>query len=83
MSLIGAITLSFLLHFAIIYIPFLAVRILYFQFSNSLKQVFSLTTIGLNEWIVIVGISFPVILIDEILKFILRNFIDTQKAKSA
>ncbi|KAJ2753936.1 hypothetical protein GGI19_002778 [Coemansia pectinata] len=62
-SLIGAIALSFALHFAILYIPFF-------------NSVFSVAPLGLAEWKAIVYISAPIILVDEVLKWVARTFID-------
>lgn len=59
--LVGAISLSFALHFAIIYIPFFA-------------NVFQVTAIGWEEWKIVLIASFPIILIDEMLKFASRTF---------
>ena len=57
--LVGAVALSFVLHFGILYIPFLA-------------KVFSVAPMNAAEWTAVVWFSFPVILIDEQLKFISR-----------
>ncbi|KAJ2065891.1 hypothetical protein GGI08_002144 [Coemansia sp. S2] len=62
-SLIGAIALSFALHFAILYIPFF-------------NSVFSVAPLGLAEWKAIIYISAPIILVDEALKWVARTFID-------
>jgi len=65
--LLGAIALSMMLHVAIIYIPPLAVM-------------FSVSALSGREWVAILILSFPVIILDEILKFISRNFVlDKQK----
>eukprot|EP01089_Gocevia_fonbrunei_P019991 TRINITY_DN725_c0_g1_i1.p1 TRINITY_DN725_c0_g1~~TRINITY_DN725_c0_g1_i1.p1 ORF type:complete len:1045 (+),score=320.11 TRINITY_DN725_c0_g1_i1:39-3173(+) len=57
--LLGAMTLSFSLHFVILYIPFLA-------------KIFSVAPLGIEEWIAVLVISAPVILLEEIMKFFLR-----------
>ncbi|RKP19870.1 calcium-transporting ATPase [Rozella allomycis CSF55] len=57
--LLLAICLSMLLHFAILYIPWLA-------------SLFSISSLDYNEWYAVILISAPVILIDEILKFFSR-----------
>lgn len=62
MYLVFAIALSMALHFMILYVPF---------FTN----LFSITPLNFEEWQAVVIISFPVIIIDEFLKFISRNFI--------
>jgi P-type Ca2+ transporter type 2A len=59
MKLIYAITLSMVLHFAILYIPFL-------------QALFSIEPLNWTEWQVIILISLPVIFIDEGLKFVER-----------
>ncbi|KAJ2818955.1 hypothetical protein FBU31_005696 [Coemansia sp. 'formosensis'] len=62
-SLIGAIALSFTLHFAILYIPVF-------------NSVFNVAPLGLAEWKAIVYISAPIIVIDEVLKWVARTFVD-------
>lgn len=54
--LLLAMSVSFGLHFLILYIPFLA-------------DVFGIVPLTLNEWILVILVSAPVILIDEVLKF--------------
>ncbi|XVF68664.1 hypothetical protein PTKIN_Ptkin11bG0019700 [Pterospermum kingtungense] len=58
--LLLAMAVSFGLHFLILYIPFLA-------------QVFGIVPLSLNEWLLVIAVAFPVILIDEVLKFIGRS----------
>ena len=60
MWLLGAIALSVLLHVAILYNPTLA-------------SIFSVVALGADEWRAVLFLSFPVILIDEILKLMTRN----------
>eukprot|EP01023_Acetabularia_acetabulum_P021677 TRINITY_DN2141_c0_g2_i10.p1 TRINITY_DN2141_c0_g2~~TRINITY_DN2141_c0_g2_i10.p1 ORF type:complete len:737 (-),score=164.64 TRINITY_DN2141_c0_g2_i10:1363-3513(-) len=71
--LLVAIALSFFLHFLILYIPFLT-------------EVFGIVPLTLNEWLLVLMFSLPVILIDEVLKFVGRNFMSqltqTQDKKS-
>ncbi|KAH7340352.1 hypothetical protein B0J17DRAFT_694184 [Rhizoctonia solani] len=55
--LVAAIALSMSLHFAILYIPFFA-------------ALFSITPLNWQEWKAVILISFPVIAIDEVLKYI-------------
>lgn len=55
-----AMSMSFGLHFLILYVPFLA-------------QVFGIVPLSFNEWLLVLVVSFPVILIDEVLKFIGRR----------
>ncbi|OVA18235.1 Cation-transporting P-type ATPase [Macleaya cordata] len=57
--LLVAMSVSFGLHFLILYVPFLA-------------QVFGIVPLSLNEWLLVLAVALPVILIDEILKFIGR-----------
>ncbi|KAF9438811.1 hypothetical protein BGZ76_004410 [Entomortierella beljakovae] len=62
MYLVFSIVLSMALHFMILYVPF---------FSN----LFMILPLNLEEWKAVVYISVPVIVIDELLKFISRTFI--------
>ncbi|KAJ1946089.1 hypothetical protein GGF37_001362 [Kickxella alabastrina] len=62
-SLLGAVTLSFALHFAILYIPFF-------------NTVFSVVPLGWIEWRAILLISAPIILVDEVLKLYSRTFVN-------
>ncbi|XP_011041968.1 PREDICTED: calcium-transporting ATPase 4, endoplasmic reticulum-type [Populus euphratica] len=57
--LLLAMSVSFGLHFLILYIPFLA-------------QVFGIVPLSLNEWLLVLAVALPVILIDEVLKFVGR-----------
>ncbi|KAK9069167.1 hypothetical protein SSX86_013283 [Deinandra increscens subsp. villosa] len=57
--LLIAMSISFGLHFLILYVPFLA-------------QVFSIVPLTFNEWLLVLAVALPVILIDEILKFVGR-----------
>jgi magnesium-transporting ATPase (P-type) len=59
--LIAAISLSFSLHFVILYVPLLA-------------RVFQIEPLTLHEWEYVILISLPVILLEEIIKFLDRNF---------
>ena len=54
--LVGAIALSFIAHFAILYIPPLA-------------TVFTVYPLGWREWKLVLYFSLPVILLDEVMKF--------------
>lgn len=60
--LVGAIALSMFLHILILYV-------------EPLAALFSITSLNFEEWVAVLAISFPVILIDEALKFISRNFV--------
>ncbi|KAG1371632.1 calcium-transporting ATPase 4, endoplasmic reticulum-type [Cocos nucifera] len=57
--LLSAMSLSFGLHFLILYVPFLA-------------QVFGIVPLSFNEWLLVLAVAFPVVLIDEVLKFVGR-----------
>jgi len=57
--LIAAISGSILLHCMILYIPVF-------------EKVFNTVPLNLNDWILVLACSFPVIVLDEILKFISR-----------
>lgn len=61
-SLLTAITASMLLHFLILYAPFM-------------KAIFRVTPLNWTEWKAVLYFSVPVIFLDEILKFITRNFV--------
>ncbi|MBA0639636.1 hypothetical protein Goklo_022662, partial [Gossypium klotzschianum] len=58
--LLLAMSVSFGLHFLILYVPFLA-------------RVFGIVPLSTNEWQLVIAVAFPVILIDELLKFIGRR----------
>jgi len=61
-SLLTAITASMLLHFLILYAPFM-------------KAIFRVTPLNWVEWKAVFYFSIPVIFLDEVLKFVTRNFI--------
>ncbi|KAK3606471.1 hypothetical protein CHS0354_041418 [Potamilus streckersoni] len=61
--LLGAIILSMGLHFFILYVDFMA-------------TIFQITPLNLVQWAAVLKISFPVIIIDETLKFVARKFAD-------
>ncbi|CAO3616058.1 unnamed protein product [Mucor hiemalis] len=60
--LVLSIVLSMLLHFMILYVPFFT-------------KLFVIIPLNVEEWIAVLWISAPVILIDEVLKFITRTWI--------
>ncbi|RRT63411.1 hypothetical protein B296_00042720 [Ensete ventricosum] len=66
--LLLAMCVSFGLHFVIIYVPFLA-------------RVFGIVPLSFNEWLLVLVVAFPVILIDELLKFVgrCRSSFDIQR----
>jgi len=60
MILVYAITLSMVLHFVLLYTPFLQV-------------LFAIVPLNWDEWKAVLYISAPIILIDEVLKFVERQ----------
>ncbi|XP_040885182.1 ATPase sarcoplasmic/endoplasmic reticulum Ca2+ transporting 1, like isoform X1 [Toxotes jaculatrix] len=62
--LLAAMTLSMSLHFMIIYV-------------DPLPMIFKLTHLSFDQWMVVLKLSFPVIAIDEVLKFMARNYVET------
>ncbi|MQL72468.1 hypothetical protein Taro_004802 [Colocasia esculenta] len=58
--LLAAMVLSFGLHMMILYVPLLA-------------SVFGVVPLSLNEWLLVLLVSAPVVLIDEVLKFVGRR----------
>ncbi|KAF4615292.1 hypothetical protein D9613_003225 [Agrocybe pediades] len=63
MYLVGAITLSMCLHFMILYVPFFT-------------TLFAITPLNWIEWKAVLYISAPVVIIDEVLKFISATIVD-------
>jgi len=61
--LLGAMALSMALHFMIMEVHFF-------------NAVFQITPLNLEEWMAVLKISFPVVLLDETLKFVARKFTD-------
>ncbi|XP_054913756.1 ATPase sarcoplasmic/endoplasmic reticulum Ca2+ transporting 1, like isoform X2 [Poeciliopsis prolifica] len=61
--LLAAMTLSMSLHFMIIYV-------------DPLPMIFKLTHLSFEQWMMVLKLSFPVILIDEVLKFVARNYVE-------
>lgn len=61
--LLGSICLSMSLHFLILYV-------------DPLPMIFKLTPLDFTKWFVVLKISFPVILLDELLKFVARNYLE-------
>lgn len=64
--LLGSICLSMSLHFLILYV-------------DPLPMIFKLTPLDLTKWLVVLKISFPVILLDELLKFVARNYLEDKE----
>ncbi|XP_046901025.1 sarcoplasmic/endoplasmic reticulum calcium ATPase 2 [Hypomesus transpacificus] len=61
--LVGAICLSMALHFLILYV-------------DPLPVVFQIRPLSWPQWVVVLKMSLPVILMDEALKFLARNYIE-------
>ncbi|XP_068161225.1 ATPase sarcoplasmic/endoplasmic reticulum Ca2+ transporting 1, like isoform X3 [Antennarius striatus] len=61
--LLAAMTLSMSLHFMIIYV-------------DPLPMIFKLKHLSLDQWLMVLKLSLPVIGIDEVLKFVARNYIE-------
>uniref|UniRef100_A0A671X5Q2 P-type Ca(2+) transporter n=1 Tax=Sparus aurata TaxID=8175 RepID=A0A671X5Q2_SPAAU len=64
--LLGAICLSMSLHFLILYV-------------EPLPVIFQITPLDTTQWMMVLKISLPVILLDELLKFLARNYLDFGK----
>jgi len=65
-SLLTAITASMLMHFLILYAPFM-------------KAIFRVTPLNTTQWIAVLKFSVPVIFLDEILKVVSRNLIRNER----
>ncbi|KAM3963131.1 ATPase sarcoplasmic/endoplasmic reticulum Ca2+ transporting SERCA isoform 3-T5 [Aphomia sociella] len=63
--LVGSMALSFTLHFVILYI-------------EVLSAVFQVTPLSVDEWLTVMKFSVPVVLLDEVLKFLARKISDAQ-----
>merc|ERR1711913_155599 len=61
--LLMAMALSFSLHFMILYVPMFNV-------------VFNISCLSIDQWIIVFKFSLPVLLVDEALKFVARNYTD-------
>jgi magnesium-transporting ATPase (P-type) len=68
--LLGAIAVSVFLHLIILYVAPLA-------------TMFSVTALSWAEWKMVLWLSAPVILVDEVLKFVSRNFISVENGGSS
>ncbi|RVE68849.1 hypothetical protein OJAV_G00096260 [Oryzias javanicus] len=66
--LLGAICLSMSLHFLILYV-------------EPLPVIFQITPLDTTQWMMVLKISLPVILLDELLKFVARNYLEFAKVK--
>ncbi|KAG7332652.1 hypothetical protein KOW79_004486 [Hemibagrus wyckioides] len=65
--LLGAICLSMSLHFLILYV-------------EPLPVIFQITPLSVAQWLMVLKISVPVILLDELLKFVARNYLEPAPA---
>lgn len=61
--LLGAMALSFSLHFLILSVDVLA-------------DVFQISHLSFGQWVTVLKFSLPVILLDELLKFVARNYVE-------
>uniref|UniRef100_A0A8C3GFJ5 Sarcoplasmic/endoplasmic reticulum calcium ATPase 2 n=1 Tax=Cairina moschata TaxID=8855 RepID=A0A8C3GFJ5_CAIMO len=61
--LVGAICLSMSLHFLILYV-------------EPLPIIFQITPLNVTQWLMVLKISLPVILLDETLKYVARNYLE-------
>ncbi|KAJ4969895.1 hypothetical protein NE237_002994 [Protea cynaroides] len=68
--LLVAMSVSFSLHFLILYIPFLA-------------QVFGIVPLSFSEWLLVLAVALPVILIDEVLKFVGRCMSASRRSETS
>ncbi|XP_044131696.1 sarcoplasmic/endoplasmic reticulum calcium ATPase 2 isoform X2 [Bufo gargarizans] len=64
--LLGSICLSMSLHFLILYV-------------EPLPLIFQITPLDLIQWLMVLKISLPVILLDEALKFVARNYLEPEQ----
>lgn len=64
--LMGAMCLSFALHFVILYV-------------EVLSGVFQVTPLNIEEWMTVMKFSIPVVLLDEMLKFVARRISDVNE----
>uniref|UniRef100_A0A673GIE1 Calcium-transporting ATPase n=1 Tax=Sinocyclocheilus rhinocerous TaxID=307959 RepID=A0A673GIE1_9TELE len=67
--LLGAICLSMSLHFLILYV-------------EPLPMIFQITPLNVTQWLTVLKISLPVILLDEVLKFVARNYLDKESERT-
>lgn len=63
--LLVAMAVSFASHFLILYVPVLA-------------KIFDIVPLSLEEWLLVLLFAFPVIIIDEVLKYIGRNYVNVK-----
>lgn len=80
MYLCGAIILSMSLHFMILYVPFFSVSLLalFARMASSPfteQTLFVITPLNWDEWVAVIAISFPVLIIDELFKLANNLFV--------
>uniref|UniRef100_A0A8C8K0E7 Calcium-transporting ATPase n=1 Tax=Oncorhynchus tshawytscha TaxID=74940 RepID=A0A8C8K0E7_ONCTS len=68
MWLLGAICLSMSLHFLILYV-------------EPLPIIFQITPLNLTQWLMVLKLSLPVLLLDEVLKLAARNYMENYPEK--
>merc|ERR1712209_363123 len=68
--LLMAMALSFALHLMILYVPMFNV-------------VFNISALSLDQWIIVFKFPLPVLLVDEALKFIARNYTDGKEGSNS
>lgn len=68
MYLIGSIVLSLSLHFVIIYV-------------DPMPFIFQVCPLDWDEWNMVLQLSLPIILVDEVLKYIARNYVEVSDLK--
>uniref|UniRef100_A0A8C8K4T9 Calcium-transporting ATPase n=1 Tax=Oncorhynchus tshawytscha TaxID=74940 RepID=A0A8C8K4T9_ONCTS len=68
MWLLGAICLSMSLHFLILYV-------------EPLPIIFQITPLNLTQWLMVLKLSLPVLLLDEVLKLAARNYMENYPGK--
>lgn len=53
------------------------------HFHPSSQMIFKLRALDLTQWLMVLKISFPVIVLDELLKFIARNYLEGKPQPSS
>merc|ERR1711862_212337 len=68
--LLMAMALSFSLHFMILYV-------------DVFNVVFNISALSFDQWMVVLKFSLPVLLVDEALKFVARNYTDGKEGSNS